>query len=182
MIGTEATTRSRAYALAIQHLRPDARVIARATPLLVPIIEEGRTSDDPLVRLCLQQYLAAILDQHPSALVLGCTHYPILRQLIRQMVGPHVAVIDSAAQCAQDVHKQLEKRGLLRESFDMLDTFRPADLPAIDSPDQQWLQCYVTDDSPRFAMLASRFLGISVRPPELVSPDSLFANVTADML
>ncbi len=175
VIGTEATTRSRAYASAIQRRRPDVRVVARATPLLVPIIEEGRTGHDPLVRLCLEQYLASILEQDPSALVLGCTHYPILRELICEMVGARVTVIDSAAQCAQDVREQLEKRGLLREPFEAL--LRPPGMPAIDSPDRPWLECYVTDDSPRFAMLASRFLGINIRPPELVSPDSLYANV-----
>jgi hypothetical protein len=50
----------------------------------------------------------------------------------------------------------------------------------MDAPAESWLQCYVTDDSPRFAMLASRFLGINVLPPELVSPDSLFAHATTE--
>ena len=181
VIATEATIRSRAYVTAILKLRPDAKVITRATPLLVAIIEEGRRSDDPLVRLCLQQYLGAILEQQPSALVLGCTHYPILRSLICEVVGRHVNVIDSAAQCAQDVREHLEERGLLREmSYDIMEGIRPADHPPIDAPVESWLQCYVTDDSPRFAMLASRFLGINVLPPELVSPDSLYANATAD--
>jgi glutamate racemase len=181
VLATEATVRSRAYVTAIQKLRPDAKIITRATPLLVPIIEEGRRLNDPLVQLCLEQYLAAILEQQPSALVLGCTHYPILRPLICQLVGTHVTVIDSAAQCAQDVREHLEERGLLRDaSYDMLESIRPAGLPMMDVPAESWLQCYVTDDSPRFAMLASRFLGINVLPPELVSPDALFANATAE--
>ena len=182
VIATEATIRSRAYVNAITRLRHDAKVIARPTPLLVPIIEEGRTLDDPLVRLCVQQYLQPILDQSPAALVLGCTHYPILRPLIRELAGHGTAVIDSAAQCAQDVLEHLEERALLREaSGDVLESIRPAGLPAIDDG-CSWLQCYVTDNSPRFAMLASRFLGVSVRPPTLVSPDLLFANAMADSI
>jgi len=183
VIATEATVRSRAYVLAIEDLCPSARVITRATPLLVHVIEEGRELDDPLVRLCLQQYLAPILDRRPSALVLGCTHYPILRPLICELVGKQVSVIDSAAQCAQDVREHLAERGLLRDAgYDMLESIRPAGLPPIDAPAESWLQCYVTDDSPRFAMLASRFLGITVAPPEVVSPDELFANLTAQAL
>ena len=178
VIGTEATIRSRAYVSAIQRHRPDAKIICRATPLLVPIIEEGRTAADPLVRLCLQQYLDPILDQKPSALVLGCTHYPILRSLICEMVGPKVAVIDSADQSAQDVRQRLGSAGLLRAAeTDLLEMVRPAEMPRLEPSPHSWLRCYVTDDSPRFATLASRFLGIAVRPPEVVLPDVLYANM-----
>lgn len=180
VIATEATIRSRAYVSAIARISPDAKVVARATPLLVPVIEEGRTLDDPLVRLCVEQYLSPILEHAPRALVLGCTHYPILRPLICELAGAGVNVIDSAAQCAQDVREHLEERGLLREAS-LEESVRPAGLPPIDT-DCSWLDCYVTDNSPRFAMLASRFLGVSVRPPKLVSPDLLFANAMADSI
>jgi glutamate racemase len=182
VIATEATIRSGAYLSAITRHRPGTQVLARATPLLVPIIEEGRTLDDPLVRLCLQQYLDPILENQPGALVLGCTHYPILRPLICEMAGEKVCVIDSAAQCAQDVREHLLEQDLLREAgFDLLESIRPTGMPALDA-DCSWLRCYVTDNSPRFAMLASRFLGIQVQPPELVSPDALFANATASAI
>lgn len=178
VIGTEATIRSRAYVQAIARLCPEAKVFPRATPLLVPIIEEGRSATDPLVRLCLQQYLAPILDQKPSALVLGCTHYPILRDLICDMVGPTVAVIDSADQSAQDVRQRLGSAGILRSAeTDLAEMLRPAALPPIEAAPHPWLRCFVTDDSPRFATLASRFLGIAVRQPEVVLPDLLYANV-----
>lgn len=170
VIATEATIRSRAYVNAIQKLCPAARVICRATPLLVPIIEEGRSRSDPLARLALEQYMQSILDQEPSTLLLGCTHYPILRPLISEMVGPDVRVIDSADQSAQDVHARLQEAGLLRNAADQT--------AGQDRPADAWLRCFVTDDSPRFATLASRFLGFAIRPPEVVSPDLLYAGQT----
>lgn len=163
VIGTEATIRSRAYGNAIQKIRGDVKVVTRATPLLVPIIEEGRPKADPLVRLALQQYLQPILEQNASALVLGCTHYPIFRSLVCEMVGEKVRVIDSAAQCAQDVYARLQEHELLRGT----------PLPAA----EPWLRCFVTDDSPRFATLASRFLGVTIREPVVVAPDLLYAGM-----
>ncbi len=157
IIGTEATVRSRAYLHAILALQPTAHVIARPTPLLVPIIEEGRSHDDPIVRLSLEQYLQPLLRENIDVLVLGCTHYPILQHLISDIVGPRVSVIDSAHQCAHDVLCRLHAAKLQRA---------PADAPGS-------LRCFVTDDSPRFASLASRFLGLHIVPPTLVSLDDL---------
>lgn len=178
VIATEATIRSRAYVSAIQRLRGNAKVICRATPLLVPIIEEGRGKSDPLVRLALEQYLQTILDQKPSALVLGCTHYPILRPLIADMVGHNVRVIDSADQCAFDVHHRLKEHDLLCEPPIEITTMTAEAMVLQDLASEPWLRCFVTDDSPRFATLASRFLGITVRPPEVVSPDLLYSGLT----
>src|ERR1051325_2331436 len=101
IIGTEATIRSRAYEQAIIRRRALSKVFAVATSLLVPIIEEGRTGDDPLVQVALKQYLQPLMARNLNVLVLGCTHYPIYREAIAQIVGPQVAVIDSADQCAQ---------------------------------------------------------------------------------
>jgi glutamate racemase len=177
VIGTEATIRSRAYVTAIQHLAPQAKVICRATPLLVPIIEEGRGKSDPVVRMALEQYLQPILDQKPSALVLGCTHYPILRPIIAEMVGKGIHVIDSADQCAEDVRQRLQERGLLRTLPDLQDSI-VVPPPNIEPIDVSWLRCFVTDDSPRFATLAGRFLGVTIRMPEVVSPEILYSGET----
>lgn len=156
IMGTEATIRSRAYENAILRRRADARILARATPLLVPIIEEGRSPDDPLVRLALDQYLRPFGERCVDVLVLGCTHYPILRELIGQML-PNVAVIDSADKCAEDVQRRLRAARRLRDG---------ANQPGS-------LHCFVTDDSPRFAHLAARFLGMNVESPTWVSLDEL---------
>jgi glutamate racemase len=159
IIGTEATIRSKAYEHAIARRRMQARLWCLATPLLAPIIEEGRGSDDPLVRLALQQYLTPLLRKNLDVLVLGCTHYPVYRELIGQMVGPKVAVIDSADKCAQDVLRRLRAAGLERE----------------DGMGCGSLRCFVTDNSPRFSSLASRFLGMKVEMPTWVGVDELHA-------
>ena len=164
IIGTEATIRSGAYEAAILRLRSDARLIGRPTPLLAPIIEEGREPDDPLVQLAISQYLRPLIAQGLDVLVLGCTHYPIYRELIAQTVGPKVAVIDSADKCAEDVRRRLHEaklqRGVRRENAS--------------------LRCFATDASPRFAALASRFLGLSIDVPTWVSTDELHALTTSD--
>lgn len=163
ILATEATIRSMAYERAILRRRQHARILLRPAPLLAPIIEEGRTAEDPLVRLALRQYIAPMVARGMDVLVLGCTHYPILREAIEKTVGPKVRVIDSAEQCAQDVARRLKLAGLLRTASTKPASFR----------------CYVTDDPMRFALLAQRFLGQAVEPPTLVEPDVLYKVETA---
>src|SRR4051812_40260130 len=79
VIATEATVRSKAYERAIHRRRHYARLLLMPTPLLVPIIEEGRDARDPLVRLALEQYLKPMFDRNIDVLLLGCTHYPMLK-------------------------------------------------------------------------------------------------------
>jgi glutamate racemase len=158
IIGTEATIRSKAYEVAILRRRSRARLICRPTPLLVPIIEEGRGEDDPVTRLSLKQYLMPLYQRGMDVLVLGCTHYPILKGLIQRMVGAKVAVVDSAEACAEDVTRRLGAVGLLRG-----DRSGPGEL-----------RCFVTDNTPRFAALASRFLGMDVGEATWVSVDELY--------
>ena len=80
VLATEATVRSKAYERAIHRRRHHARLLMRPAPLLVPIIEEGRTVNDPLVRMALQQYLEPLIRNRMNVLVLGCTHYPVYRE------------------------------------------------------------------------------------------------------
>jgi glutamate racemase len=164
VIATEATVRSKAYERAICHRRHHARILLRPTPLLVPIIEEGRRENDPLVRLALRQYLTPMLKSGLDVLVLGCTHYPILRKAICEVVGAEVRVIDSAEQCAQDVARRLRARGLVRQG------------DGSDPMSRGTLRTFVTDDPLRFRRLASRFLGVEIDPPTWVSPDDLYAT------
>lgn len=163
VIATEATIRSKAYERAIHARRKYARLLLKPTPLLVPIIEEGRRPDDPLVQLALRQYLQPLMQVGVDVLVLGCTHYPVLKDAIAQIVGPKVRVIDSADQCVQDVTQRLRARGLAR---------------ADESPDAGGrlgaLRTFVTDDPLRFRQLASRFLGVEVEVPTWVAPDELY--------
>ncbi len=189
VIATEATVRSKAYERAIHRRRNHARLLLRPTPLLVPIIEEGRGPDDPLVRLALQQYLSALVRHRIDVLVLGCTHYPVYGPLIREMVGSKVRVIDSAEQCAHDVARRLREGGMMCHSPDLADAaaemaddaVAPAAPAAAREPRSGALRCFVTDDPARFKRLAPRFLGVEIDMPDWVSPDELFGNVVREM-
>ena len=158
IIATEGTIRSKAYEAAIHKRRVRARLLARPTPLLVPLIEEGRSLDDPVTKMALKQYLLPMYQRGMDVLVLGCTHYPILKKLIQRMVGPKVEVVDSAEACAEDVARRLRVSGLLRG----------------DREGAGDLKCFVTDNTPRFSILASRFLGMDVGEPTLVGVDDLY--------
>lgn len=158
VIATEATVRSGAYDRAILRRYHLAQVYLKSTPLLVHLVEEGRGNDDPLVDLALRQYLHPLLARKIDVLVLGCTHYPMLKPAISRLLGKDVAVIDSAEQCAQDVLTRLASRQLLRHAGDLAEGS---------------LRCFVTDDAGRFARLASLVLGMKVARPTLVPIDSL---------
>lgn len=162
ILATEATIRSQAYERAIIRRRGRARMLLRPAPLLAPIIEDGRPEDDPLVRLALKQYLEPMVRRGMDVLVLGCTHYPIYKDLIQRMVGSKVKVIDSADRCAEDVQRRLRTYGLLRAGLG-------EDLAKTGS-----MRCFVTDDSPRFMTLASRFMGEEIDPPTRVSVEELY--------
>jgi glutamate racemase len=163
IISTEATARSKAYEHAIHRRRHHARLIVRPAPLLVPIIEDGRGEDDPLVQLALTQYLKPLIDRSPDVLVLGCTHYPLLKRLIAKMVGENCRVIDSAEQCAEDVARQLRATGRVCTGGTLDGSIR----------------CFVTDDSPKFQALASRFLGFAIDRPTWVSPEELSSDLSS---
>lgn len=161
VIATEATVRSRAYTQAIRGRRVHAKVLLRSTPLLVPAIEEGRNSDDPVIKLLIAQYLAPLLKHLPDVLVLGCTHYPIIKRAIIAAAGEGVAVIDSARQCAEDVARRLATAKMLASTDAR--------------PPVERLRVFVSDDPQRFGRLASRFLGYEVLTPTLVTPETLHA-------
>jgi glutamate racemase len=120
------------------------------------MIEEGREPGDLLVGLVLREYLAPFLELDASALILGCTHYPLFAPAIQETLGEEVTLIDSARQTALVVR-------------DRLDTM----LARSTSPHNGRLTCYVTDQGQRFERLASRFLGESVGQPVWVTPEML---------
>ncbi len=151
VIATEATVQSGAYSKSIAAVDPSVMVIERACPLFVPLAEEG-WSHTEVARAVAEEYLRDLRTEQIGALVLGCTHYPILRELISSAVGPDVPLIDSGAAAAVEVQTALETNQLSappastgelreRELCDDLDHF------------------YVTDAAERFAKVAERFLG-----------------------
>lgn len=149
VIATESTVQSGAYTKAIQKADPGAMVIERACPLFVPLAEEG-WAEAEVARTIAETYLKELRGSIDT-LVLGCTHYPILRQVIQDVLGANVELIDSGEATAREVNSLLQEKGLAgssagtgaleRQLCDDLDHF------------------YVTDAAERFARVAERFLG-----------------------
>src|SRR5436305_9830113 len=111
VIATEATVRSDAYPRALRRLRPDLAVVSRACPLLVPLVEEGWHDDEITARVA-ERYLAPLLAADIDTLVLGCTHYPLLKSVLSRIVGPGVTLVDSAEAVAEVVAQGLAEAGL----------------------------------------------------------------------
>lgn len=141
IIGTEATINSGAYERAIRKLNPGIEVKSLACPLFVPLVEEGWTDNDA-AELVAGKYLAPFRGSGIDTLVLGCTHYPLLKPVIRAVVGPGIALIDSATETAKEVAGVLDK----------LKWRRPANRPAV-------RKYFVTDTPARFVKIGKLFLG-----------------------
>ena len=148
VIATEGTVNGGAYQRAIHARAPGIRVIQQACPLFVPIAEEGLI-DGPITRLAAEHYLKALFAnsaERPRALVLGCTHFPVLKDVIASVVGPDVTLVDSAATTADAVARLLTERNLASKSAP--------------TPRHEFL---ATDSVERFARVGRIFLG---RAPE----------------
>lgn len=111
VIGTAGTIASGAYDLAVRRKLPEARVYAQSCPLFVPFVEEGWV-EHPSARLVAAEYLRPLQEMDVDVLILGCTHYPALRELIADVMGPGVTLVDSAEEAAKDVRACLDDRGL----------------------------------------------------------------------
>jgi glutamate racemase len=151
VLGTPATIASGAYQAALRRLAPLSTVVARACPLFVPLAEEGWTDGD-VPRLVAERYLGDLRRAGVDTVVLGCTHYPLLAAPIAEVLGPQLAIVDSAEATAAAVEHLLAGRGLLRSEGG--------------PPAQHRALC--TDVPDRFAALAQRFLGRPVGEVELV--------------
>ncbi len=112
VIGTQATILSNAYACAINEENREFEVVSKACPLFVPLAEEGFI-DHPATRLVAEEYLSGIAGSEIDTLVLGCTHYPILRRVIEQITGPGISIIDSAEAVAGKARELLSAQGML---------------------------------------------------------------------
>ncbi|MEW5893002.1 MAG: glutamate racemase [Pseudomonadota bacterium] len=144
VIGTPTTINSNAYARAIHEVEPDARVVSQACALFVPLVEEGWL-DHPVTRLTAQEYLKPVLAEKIDTLVLGCTHYPLLKPLLAEVAGPQTTLVDSAEAMA-------ERTAALLTDLNLHTTSRtPADY-----------HFHVTDVPLRFQTIGERFLGRSL--------------------
>jgi glutamate racemase len=139
--------RSQAYRKAILAQCPNAQVFTHACPLLVPLVEEA-WQDHPVTVRVLREYLKPLLRERIDTLVLGCTHYPLLKKAIREVTRGKVALVDSAETCAVSVKEQLSALKLLNTNRSQRGLIRP----------------FVTDEVARFDELAARFLGQKTEP------------------
>ncbi len=141
VIGTTGTIASGAYDLAVRRLVNDARVYAQPCPLFVPLIEEGWT-DHEATRLVAKEYLTPLHEVEIDVLILGCTHYPLLKDILAETLGPDVKLVDSAHETAMEVRSVLQQRMELRSII-----AEPA-------------HTFFASDSPmRFREVGGRFLG-----------------------
>jgi len=141
IIGTEGTIRTGAYVRAIHALNPDIEVFSAAAPLFVPLAEEGWV-DHAVTHLVAREYVEPLLEHGIDTLVLGCTHYPLLKTPLQSVAGKDVVLVDSAEETAHTVSSLLEKRGLLKRN--------PPAQPRF----------FVTDVSERFERVGGGFLGL----------------------
>ncbi len=114
VIGTEGTIQSGAYTQALKRLDPKVEVYSRACPLFVPLVEEGWL-DNEVVERTVESYLASLKKSGIDTLILGCTHYPLLKKAIRKFMGREVRLVDSAEETADEVSALLQKRSLLHQ-------------------------------------------------------------------
>ena len=163
VIATEATVQSHAYSKAIAAIDPAISVIEKACPLFVSLAEEG-WADSDVARMVARDYLSELKGRSIEAVVLGCTHYPILRNVIADAVGFGVKLIDSGEATAGEVETLLDRLQLANETrifqqerqlCDDLDHF------------------YVTDAASRFAKVAERFLGAA---PSILEAVEVWGN------
>jgi glutamate racemase len=143
VIGTEATIQSGAYTRALRDLDPAVEVYSRACPLFVPLVEEGWVNNG-VSALTVESYLGSLRESGIDTLILGCTHYPLLRSAIQKFMGRGVRLVDSAEETANEVASILKKKSLARDKGKAAHGF------------------FVTDAPERFIKVGHRFLGEKV--------------------
>jgi glutamate racemase len=144
VIGTAGTIKSRAYEKEIIKLVPDAQVTAQACALFVPLVEEGWTDAEP-TRAIARNYLAPLVSAQIDTLVLGCTHYPLMKTVIGNVVGRGVRLIDSAYETARETAELLKASGLENTS-----------------PNEARYRFIASDAPDTFLALGERFLGSAI--------------------
>ncbi len=154
VIGTSATIRSGAYTNAIRSHNPPVEVFSLPCPLFVPLVEEGWT-EGPVVELTAERYLADMRAKGIDTLVLGCTHYPLLKPVLSKVMGEGVMLIDSAIETAREMRSVLGDSSLIKASADAAVR-----------------EFYVTDSPEKFLDVGERFLGRKISFIKKISLDS----------
>ena len=159
MIGTTATVRSGAYGKAIRGIRPEAKVVGRDCPLFVPLVENGLVApDNEITRLTAKMYLEPFFEEHIDTLILGCTHYPILRHTIGQVLGERVRLVNPAFETAKEVKETLRENNITKNDF----------VKAV-------YRYYVSDAPEKFRRIGGNFLKKEIELLEEIQIDSIAA-------
>jgi len=148
VIGTEGTVFSGAYPREIHRLMPKAKVFSRPCPLFVPLVEEGKIAG-PVAEAVVKEYLKPLLKEKVDTILLGCTHYPLLKKTIQKVAGKKVKIVDSADETARTLHRNLEIYG-------------------VELAGNGGGKYYVSDLSRKFKEHAQRFLGKSINRVEKI--------------
>jgi glutamate racemase len=159
IVGTTATVNSQSYQKQIKHVNSETEVFGQPCPLLVSLVEEGWI-DDEITRLTVRKYFAPLIEKDVDTIILGCTHFPVIKQLIQQEVGPSIQLIDSGQETARVVRKMITDKSMLRSE--------PAGQP---------FRCYVSDIPDKFDVVGTRFLGQPVVNAQRVDFDSFLMEV-----
>lgn len=150
VLGTKATIQSGMYQKHILQRMPKASVIGIACPLFVPLVEEQFLTG-PAARLIVKQYLAPLQGKQIDTILLGCTHYPLIEDLIREEVGEDVVIVDSASTCAEKISSMLTAKKLHTTQSSPMHRF------------------FVSDDPERFRQMGSAFLGRPISTVQLIN-------------
>jgi len=155
VIGTETTISNKAYSKAINKIDDKIEVIEKACPLFVPLAEEGWTHH-PATKLIAEEYLTELKEAKIDTLILGCTHYPILKDIIQEAVGENVKLIDSGSAASVEVNEYLEGRGIKNFQHTIGKH-----------------EYYVSDVPKKFNEIANRFLGKELEHLEKVDLEEI---------
>lgn len=146
VIGTPATIKSGAYGKAIRKIRPDAHVIGQACPMFVPLVENGYTQRDcQVTKLIAEEYLAIMKEKEVDTLIMGCTHYPMLKEIIGDIMGDNVKLISPGEEAAKFAKNVLTMNGCLT-----------------DNKEKGHLELYCTDSVELFSENVKSFLGENI--------------------
>jgi len=163
VIGTTATVRSKAYEEAIKRVNEEISVFSAPCPLFVSLAEEGWT-DNEVAGMAAQRYLGPVIDSGADTLVLGCTHYPLLKGVISSVMGEDVRLVDSATECAVEVEGILEKAGMRRSA-----------------EREGGIKVYMSDLPYRFRETGERFLSRSIGDIEKVQMQQKERNLWSEV-
>ncbi len=150
VIGTPSTVKSSAYKKALEEISPDIVVHSKACPLFVPLADEGWTEGE-VSELIAGKYLEQFKELGIDVLVLGCTHYPLLKPVIQKAVGENITLVDSAEETAKEIERVLVENNILNDGTA--------------TPSREY---YLTDVSDTFVSVAGRFLGEKIEKIEMV--------------